>query len=100
MLLLVASVVDLTSGCCGCALKSHAIIFLGRQIWHLSYNLVTPSWPSQCIMKGFYLRMELQEDSPVFIDYAHIKFTSHYHDSFLSSIGSKLTSSVTYVDVQ
>ena len=32
--------------------------------------------------------------------YAHIKFTSHYHDSLLSSIGSKLTGSVTYVDVQ
>ena len=55
-----------------------AIIFHRRQIWRLSYNLATPSWPSQCITKGFYFYI-YGGASPVFVDYAHIKFTRiHY----------------------
>ena len=77
-----------------------SIIFPRHQIWHLSYNLVTPIEDHGCITKHHIFNLKPQNESSVLQDCGDIKITYMLHDKIFISLELTLNSCVTLLVVQ
>ena len=62
------------------------IILPRHQIWHLSYNLVTPIEAHSCITKCHIFNQKAQQESSVLQECGDIKITYMSHDKIFVSI--------------
>ena len=76
------------------------IIFPRHQIWHLSYNLVTPIEDQGCIAKRHIFKLKPQNKLSVLQDCGDIKIMNMLHDKIFVSVELTLNGHVTHLVVQ